>query len=234
MTSPALNWKARFADQATRAVVAVVAAVDNNRLALMVAALGVALSELSGMKTLADRQAAKRGQYLPQFEDFIDDYLSGTDVFENPVLVWFTLWLFDVRDIGRALAYADICIAQGQPMPDGWRRNMQTHAADEVLDWVNETLMDDSGAEVNPHFQTVRDRVLSGEWNVHEAVQVKYAKMAAHLLDEAGDIAGAVIMYQTAQRIAGGNAGVKTRLEQLLKELARLEAEKTNTEGSPA
>lgn len=229
MNSPALAHKyarqaiaealAAAAAGAIATAVAPIAQAAGHLLDVMLAALETAQHELKGMNTLAEKIAAKRERYLPQFEQFIADYMAAGEVYANPVLVWFTLWLFDVRDIERALHFADICHTQNQAMPENWKRDMRTVAADEVFDWAEHCQKNQQSAE--PYFGDVLALVLSGEWRVHEDVQAKFAKLAGDMAVADGNLQAAIGFWQTVQRITGGDGGVKTRMEKAEKALAK-------------
>ncbi len=240
MESPALRHKNRILEEAAKAAAiaanaaaSVAAAVvtapagqaARHMLDVMLAALATAQSELKNMNSLAERYAAKKGRYLPQFEQFIADYLAAGEVYANPVLVWFTLWLFDIRDMERALHFADICIAQHQEMPEQFSRDMQTFAADEVLEWAETCHVQQQSA--SPYFDQVLTRVLSGEWVVHEKIQARFAKLAGEMAEASGNLQGAIEFWKSVQRILGGDGGVKTRIATAEKALARA------SEGSP-
>jgi hypothetical protein len=230
--SPAMLHKARvLSEQAahaalhgdTAAMPAGQAASGNHRLSFMVAAIETARHELKNLNSLAERCKAKRERYLPQFAAFVDDYLKAGEVYANPVLVWVTLWSFDVRDIERALFLADICIEQQQPMPEGWARDMQTVVADEVLDWAREC--QNAKTSSAPYFEQVLARVLSagatGQWCVFEKIQTAYAKHAGDLAYAQNNSQAALDFYRSAQRIAGGPVGLKTRVAELEKIMAK-------------
>lgn len=235
MESPALRHKNRIlataaqfaADAAAKAgaPLAPAAAAIGNKLAVVLAALESARVELKNMNTLAERVTAKRQRYIPMLEGFIAEYMNAGEIYQNPALVWFTLWLFDIRDMERALQYAEICIAQQQSMPDDWRRDMETYAVDETLDWAQQCC--DDGVSASPYFDDVLSKMLSGEWRVNEQIQVKACKLAGKMLHTQGERQAALDFYLAAQRISGGKAGVKTVVDQLTKELA------TASKGSP-
>jgi hypothetical protein len=103
----------------------------------MEASLDQDLQRLSDIKGLAGRQALKREELLPKYQDFIQRYMDSGLVMPNRVLVQVMVWLFDTEQFEDGLALADFAIGQGQEMPERFkRRDVQTFVADAVIDWA--------------------------------------------------------------------------------------------------
>lgn len=106
-------------------------------LLLQEAALDQDLERLSAIKGLAGRQALKREELLPKYQDFIQRYMESGLVMPNRVLVQVMVWLFDTEQFEDGLELADFAIEQGQQMPERFkRRDIQTFVADAVIDWA--------------------------------------------------------------------------------------------------
>lgn len=174
--SLALAHKRRTLAQGSAAVIAAAAAPlayspaealsspanAKKHLLLMEASLDQDLQRLSDIKGLAGRQALKREELLPKYQDFIQRYMDSGLVMPNRVLVQVMVWLFDTEQFEDGLALADFAIEQGQEMPERFkRRDVQTFVADAVIDWAYAEYNAQRSPE--PYLSNLLPRV-DGEW----------------------------------------------------------------------
>ncbi|RON74815.1 terminase [Pseudomonas fluorescens] len=144
-------------------------------LLLMEASLDQDLQRLSDIKGLAGRQALKREELLPKYQDFIQRYMDSGLVMPNRVLVQVMVWLFDTEQFEDGLALADFAIGQGQEMPERFkRRDVQTFVADAVIDWAYAEYNAQRSPE--PYLSDLLPRV-DGEWELTEQIPSKYHKL---------------------------------------------------------
>ncbi|KIF65431.1 terminase [Pseudomonas fluorescens] len=187
--SLALAHKRRTLAQGTAAVIAAAAAPlayspaealsspanAKKHLLLMEASLDQDLQRLSDIKGLAGRQALKREELLPKYQDFIQRYMDSGLVMPNRVLVQVIVWLFDTEQFEDGLALADFAISQGQEMPERFkRRDVQTFVADAVIDWAYAEYNAQRSPE--PYLSDLLPRV-DGEWELTEQIPSKYHKL---------------------------------------------------------
>lgn len=187
--SLALAHKRRTLAQGTAAVIAAAAAPlayspaealsspanAKKHLLLMEASLDQDLQRLSDIKGLAGRQALKREELLPKYQDFIQRYMDSGLVMPNRVLVQVMVWLFDTEQFEDGLALADFAIGQGQEMPERFkRRDVQTFVADAVIDWAYAEYNAQRSPE--PYLSDLLPRV-DGEWELTEQIPSKYHKL---------------------------------------------------------
>jgi len=187
--SLALAHKRRTLAQGTAAVIAAAAAPlayspaealsspanAKKHLLLMEASLDQDLQRLSDIKGLAGRQALKREELLPKYQDFIQRYMDSGLVMPNRVLVQVMVWLFDTEQFEDGLALADFAIEQGQEMPERFkRRDVQTFVADAVIDWAYAEYNAQRSPE--PYLSDLLPRV-DGEWELTEQIPSKYHKL---------------------------------------------------------
>ncbi len=187
--SLALAHKRRTLAQGTAAVIAAAAAPlayspaealsspanAKKHLLLMEASLDQDLQRLSDIKGLAGRQALKREELLPKYQDFIQRYMDSGLVMPNRVLVQVMVWLFDTEQFEDGLALADFAIGQGQQMPERFkRRDVQTFVADAVIDWAYAEYNAQRSPE--PYLSDLLRRV-DGEWELTEQIPSKYHKL---------------------------------------------------------
>jgi len=187
--SLALAHKRRTLAQGTAAVIAAAAAPlayspaealsspanAKKHLLLMEASLDQDLERLSDIKGLAGRQALKREELLPKYQDFIQRYMDSGLVMPNRVLVQVMVWLFDTEQFEDGLALADFAIGQGQEMPERFkRRDVQTFVADAVIDWAYAEYNAQRSPE--PYLSDLLPRV-DGDWELTEQIPSKYHKL---------------------------------------------------------
>ncbi|MBH3406685.1 terminase [Pseudomonas glycinae] len=186
--SLALAHKRRTLAQGTAAVIAAAAAPlayspaealsspanAKKHLLLQEAAMAQDLERLSAIKGLAGRQALKREELLPKYQDFIQRYMDSGLVMPNPVLVQVMVWLFDTEQFEDGLELADFAIEQGQEMPERFKRNVQTFVADAVIEWAFREYNAQRSPE--PYLSDLLPRV-DGEWDLPEQIPSKYHKL---------------------------------------------------------
>jgi hypothetical protein len=183
---------------------------------LQMAAMDVAQKELKDLKTDVDRLAAKRDRFLPQFLPFVEAYIIAGENYANEIFVWCIIWLIDVGSIEKALGYLMIALAQKQPMPEKFERDLQSVAVWELYGWFKDCA--DRGESAEPYFSTVLSHILDDSWKENEQVKINYLKLAADFARLNDDDKAEFDFLQAAQNV-NGSAGVKTRLGILAKKL---------------
>ncbi len=190
-------------------------------LALMEAALDQDLERLSAINGLAGKQALKREDLLPKYQDYVQRYCESGLNFPNRVLVQVMVWLFDTAQFEDGLELADFAIEQGQQMPERFkRRDIQTFVADAVIEWANAE--QDAKRSPEPYVSDLLPRV-DGEWQLTEQIPAKYHKLIGIRALDAKEWAKAITHFERATELHAG-AGVGTRLEGARKALAKQEA----------
>ncbi|ELY3760626.1 terminase [Cronobacter universalis] len=146
---------------------------------LQIQALNNDVAHVRGLPTIADREAYKRDVLLPKWVPTVESYLSGGQVYANPVFAWCVVWLFDAGDFEKALAWADIAIEQQQPTPEEIRSHFPAFVADTVLNWAEATAA--AGESVEPYFSQTFEKVTQC-WRLHEQITAKWFKFAGLMM----------------------------------------------------
>ncbi|ELY4321589.1 phage terminase small subunit [Cronobacter turicensis] len=146
---------------------------------LQIQALNNDVAHVRGLPTIADREAYKRDVLLPKWIPTVESYLSGGQVYANPVFAWCVVWLFDAGDFEKALAWADIAIEQQQPTPENIRSHFPAFVADTVLNWAEATAA--AGESVEPYFSQTFEKVTQC-WRLHEQITAKWFKFAGLMM----------------------------------------------------
>ncbi|MFJ3412325.1 phage terminase small subunit [Pseudomonas protegens] len=190
-------------------------------LALMEAALDQDLERLSAIQGLATRQDLKRRELLPKYQEYVQRYIESGQVFANRVLVQVIVWLFDTAQFEDGLELADIAIAQGQQMPERFkRRDIQTFVADAVCEWAYDEYKAKRSPE--PYLSDLLPRV-DGEWQLTEQIPAKFHKLIGIRAQEAKEWTTALQHLERAQQLYS-KVGVDTRIENCRKALRKQEA----------
>ncbi|TMU70527.1 terminase [Pseudomonas fluorescens] len=187
-------------------------------LLLQEAAMAQDLERLSAIKGLAGRQALKREELLPKYQDFIQRYMDSGLVMPNPVLVQVMVWLFDTEQFEDGLALADFAIGQGQEMPERFkRRDVQTFVADAVIDWAYAEYNAQRSPE--PYLSDLLPRV-DGEWELTEQIPSKYHKLIGMRAMEAEQWETALQHLERSTELYA-KAGNETRIAKCRKAIAK-------------
>lgn len=229
--SLALAHKRRILAQGTAAVIAAAAAPlayspaealsspanAKKHLLLQEAAMAQDLERLSAIKGLAGRQALKREELLPKYQDFIQRYMDSGLVMPNPVLVQVMVWLFDTEQFEDGLELADFAIEQGQEMPERFKRNVQTFVADAVIEWAFREYNAQRSPE--PYLSDLLPRV-DGEWDLPEQIPSKYHKLIGMRAMEAEQWETALKHLERSTELHA-KAGNETRIAKCRKAIAK-------------
>lgn len=188
-------------------------------LLLQEASLDQDLERLSAMKgALAGRQLLKRDELLPKYQDYIQRYIESGLNFPNLVLVQVMVWLFDTAQFEDGLELAEFAIAQGQQMPERFkRRDVQTFVADAVIEWAYAEYNATRSPE--PYLSDLLPRV-DGEWNLTEQIPSKYHKLIGMRAMEAEQWETALKHLERSTELYP-KAGNDTRIEKCRKALAK-------------
>lgn len=190
-------------------------------LALQEAALDQDLERLSALNNLASKQALKREELLPKYQDYVQRYCESKLNFPNRVLVQVMVWLFDTAQFEDALELAEFAIEQGQQMPERFkRRDIQTFVADAIFEWASAEDTADRSPE--PYLSDMLPRV-DGEWDLTEQIPAKFHKLIGIRAEAAGDWETALKHFERATELYP-KIGVGTRTDECRKALKKQQA----------
>ncbi|MGA9700394.1 phage terminase small subunit [Pseudomonas sp.] len=196
-------------------------------LLLQEAALDQDLERISAINGLAGRQALKRDELLPKYQEYVQRYCESGLVFPNRVAVQVLVWLFDTAQFEDALELADVLIDQGQQMPERFkRRDIQTFVADAVCEWAYAEYKANRSPE--PYLSDLLPLV-DGKWQLTEQIPSKYHKLIGMRAMEAGQLETALKHLERSTELYA-QAGNDTRIEKVRKALAKQAAATPATE----
>ena len=196
-------------------------------LLLQEAALDQDLARISAINGLAGRQALKREELLPKYQEYVQRYCESGLNFPNRVAVQVLIWLFDTAQFDDALELADFLIEQGQEMPERFkRRDIQTFVADAVCEWAYAEYTAKRSPE--PYLSDLLPLV-DGEWNLTEQIPSKYHKLIGMRAMEAGQWETALKHLERSTELYA-QAGNNTRIKQIRRVLEKQAASTPATE----
>ena len=183
-------------------------------------ALDQDLERLSAIKGLAGKQALKRDELLPKYQDFVQRYCESGQNLPNRVLVQVMVWLFDTEQFEDGLELADFAMEQGQVMPERFKRDIQTFVADAVIEWAMVEYQANRSPE--PYLSNLLPRV-DGEWQLTEQIPAKYHKLIGIRAMEAKAWETAIQHFERATELYP-KVGVDTRMDNCRKALKKQQA----------
>ncbi|QXH67793.1 phage terminase small subunit [Pseudomonas asgharzadehiana] len=196
-------------------------------LLLQEAALDQDLARISAINGLAGRQALKREELLPKYQEYVQRYCESGLNFPNRVAVQVLVWLFDTAQFEDALELADVLIEQGQQMPERFkRRDIQTFVADAVCEWAYAEYKANRSPE--PYLSDLLPLV-DGEWQLTEQIPSKYHKLIGIRAMEAKQWETALKHLERSTELYA-QAGNDTRIEKVRRALAKQAAANPATE----
>jgi hypothetical protein len=194
-------------------------------LLLQEAALDQDLARISAINGLAGRQALKREELLPKYQEYVQRYCESGLNFPNRVAVQVLIWLFDTAQFDDALDLAEFLMEQGQEMPERFkRRDIQTFVADAVCEWAYAEYTAKRSPE--PYLSDLLPLV-DGEWNLTEQIPSKYHKLIGMHAMEANEWETALKHLERSTDLYP-KAGNDTRIEKCRKALAKQQATPTS------
>lgn len=187
-------------------------------LLLQEAALDQDLERISAINGLAGRQALKREELLPKYQEYVQRYCESGLNFPNRVAVQVMVWLFDTAQFDDALELADFLMEQGQQMPERFkRRDIQTFVADAVCEWAYAEYNANRSPE--PYLSDLLPRV-DGEWQLTEQIPSKYHKLIGMRAMEAEQWETALKHLERSTELYA-QAGNNTRIKQVRRALEK-------------
>lgn len=232
--SLALAHKRRVLAQGTAAAVAGAAAAAyspaaalssranaQKHLKLMEDALAVDLERISAIDSRELRQQLKRDELLPKYLAYVQRYRDSELNYPNPVMMQVLVWLFDTAELTAGLELADFAIAQGQVLPERFKRNVPTFVADELINWADAEYK--AGRSPEPYVSNLLPRV-DGEWKLFERIPARFHRLLGLMAIDRQEWALAITHLERAE-ILYPEIRVATRLDAARKALAKQKAE---------
>jgi hypothetical protein len=179
---------------------------------------------LKSFKQVADKIDYKK-RHLEQYQPYFESNTLPVDI-----AAIFMVWLFDCKEIQQAMLLADYCLKYGAPMPEGFKSDVPTFVADEVLNWAESAFK--QGHSTAPYFDQVLARFAT-DWKLFDQIEAKYYKLCGFMalgdhgteikyISEPAPLYAAKTWFEKAQ-MKYSKIGVNTRINDINKRLIKLD-----------
>jgi len=202
-------------------------AIDQAQFELLVTALSTDCKRLSEVPKGSARIPVKK-TLIETYLQVVEKYVAAGAAYRNPVLTQVMVWCFDVGDIDTAMRLSRVAIAQQQPMPERFKRDIRTGVADLLLDWIGQVRAGSEAAPIEPYFSEIYNQIFPAEgigWQIHDEIKLKYVKIAIGEAERRNDPRQALRLCILDDQIDVKAAQVKTKREKLIKQVAALDEE---------
>ncbi|MBX8542471.1 terminase [Pseudomonas cichorii] len=189
----------------------------SKQLKLMEDALAVDLERISGINSHEQRQLLKRNELLPKYMDYVQRYRASGLNFQNSVLAYVLIWLFDTEQFEEGLELASFAMSQDQQLPARFNRDIPTFVADELIEWAEAEYK--AGRSPEPYVSNMLPLV-DGQWKLFERIPARYHKLLGMVAIDREEWANAIASFERAEALYD-RIGVGGRLTACRKELAK-------------
>lgn len=148
------------------------------------------LEKIKALPTFEQRAEYKRLYFLPKFLPLVEEYFVKNEHYQNDLVGYCVVFLFDVGDFNQAITLTDRAIGDQQKMPATILRSFAHFAADQLFDFTERAI--NSGQSAEPYFSQILDKITMSDWLVSEMVMAKWYKLLAKLLLLARELNGKV------------------------------------------
>lgn len=181
------------------------------------AAMETDLQRLKSKHTVEEK-AALKNELLPNYLDFIDQYMELGHNYPNSIAVRVLIWLLDVGDIEKSLKLGLYLIrTPHQDTPANFDRDLPTILCDAVYDWANVQWKKEQSA--SPYIDQLVAVMLDEKWELSLPVRTKMLSMMAKHEFLKGNYANAVHWCDLAAEINPEGHGTKGLRKDAVKKL---------------
>lgn len=181
---------------------------------LMLVKLNSDRRRLSDIESVSRKADVKR-EVLPEYDSYIQGVLLGGNGVQDEVLVTIMVWSLDADDIDRALPVIDYAIKHKLTLPDSYNRTLPTAVVDEFASSVQRIYKSTQQYPL-PALQKIEQ--LTVQEDMPDQARAKLYRYLGEAYDEVDQKENALKSYSRAYEL-NEKSGVKTRLNQLTKEL---------------
>lgn len=193
---------------------------QNAPLDVLLAALQNDLAALHEIKDVQQKIALKKEQLIPKWEPFVEQYMQSGAHHPFEPLVRLAIWLIDAEEIDKAIQLTDYAIKQLQKMPDGFKSDLDSFAAESIHDWALKQFK--AGHSAEPFFSQVIERVESKQWIVTQPIVLnKLFKLVALVAEKENQPEKAEVYFLKCVEVNPKGHGIKGALHAVQKKLGK-------------
>jgi hypothetical protein len=168
------------------------------------------LETLKFIKSIKQKEREKAEHLVPKYTPVVLTLVAAGS--SHPLLGQILVWLFDIKDIHKAMDLAFYCIEKNIPMPERFKRDLPTYLCDVVLEWAEGEF--EAGRSAEPYLEQICTAAKG--FDLHDQVTAKMYRLKGLIALGRKDYAQAVLDLQDAEKYG---AKVKTALAQAAKKL---------------
>lgn len=181
---------------------------------LMLVKLNSDRRRLSDIESVSRKADVKR-EVLPEYDSYIQGVLLGGNGVQDEVLVTIMIWSLDADDLDRALPVINYAIKHKLALPDSYNRTLPTAVVDEFASSVQRI---HNATQKYPLTALEEVERLTVNEDMPDQARAKLYRFLGEAYDEIDEKDNALKSYSRAYELFD-KSGVKTRLNQLKKEL---------------
>lgn len=180
-------------------------------------------------QTDVSRKVELKTKWVPDYLPYLDQYVNGDDVHPNGVLVWLSIWMWDIEDYTNALKYAVIAISQGNDSPPTFKATLAEHFCDALFKWADPEFKAGRSVEpwlsqlAKPVFDAIANEEHTNPWMVNDVCGSKLLVLYGHHLERSDKLKDALTVFETAQALPNGRGGCKGHISRIKKKLGNEE-----------
>lgn len=181
--------------------------------------------DLKRLKDLTTEQKAqlKATELIDKYKPVVDGVLSSGRKINSPVVGWVLVWMMDCGQFDDALPLAKKLLAIGQELPV--KRDIPTFMADAFKEWATAEI--NAKNSINPYIGDFLQLVETDQaWAITNKSRADLYKLLGLQAYFGAQWQAAIDYFTTAQEL-NDNIGVKTKLAEAEKALAKQQAEAT-------
>ncbi|MGB3224539.1 MAG: phage terminase small subunit [Desulforhopalus sp.] len=163
------------------------------------------LAKLKFIRSVKQKESEKAEHLVPKYLPIVETLITAGSA--HPLLGLFLVWLFDIKDIHKAMPLALYCIAKKIPMPEWFKRDLPTFLCDAVLDWAEAEF--EAGRSVEPYFHQLCEA--ANDFELVDQITARMHRLKGLIAMAKEDYDMAVLCLQQAEKYG---AKVKTALAQ--------------------
>jgi hypothetical protein len=168
------------------------------------------IDALKCIKSIKQKEAEKSTHLVPKYLPVVQALMVAGSA--HPLLGQLLVWLFDIKDIHRAMKLAFYCIENKVPMPERFKRDLPTYLCDVVLEWAEAEF--EAGRSTEPYFAQIREH--AQHFDLPDQVTAKILRLQGLISLEQKNYGDAVVWLTQALDYG---AKVKTALAEAQKGL---------------
>ena len=176
------------------------------------ASLAEDLAALKSISSVERKIAHKRDTLLPKYAEYVERLKEAGVLHE--LLGYYLVWLFDAKNIGEAVQFADWCLEHGVKLPERFQSDIRFFIASQVVEWAEREF--NAGRAIEPYWGWIHTHAEQNPelWNLPDDIAGRLCRVKGLDAEKAEDLPLAIFYLESANKLG---AKVKTALDRVRK-----------------